>query len=159
MTENVHERRKYTPGANGQGEGDGNRRERAKQSAAKASLPPIVFEKKTHSTVLTVPEIKPLGRDRRSRRDAQEAQRELSRIVITAIKHRVKIQAVLAVTTYAVEAIDQAQEEMMAIYHSKERHEGMDEMLGEAIGQSLQQMGSQALALSDLHYKNQTQDG
>jgi hypothetical protein len=156
MTENVQERRKYSVGSNGQGDSEGVRYERTAQSSSKASLPPIVFEKKSHSSALAVPEIRALDRDRQSRREAQQTQRELARIAREGIVHRMKIQAVLAVTTYVVEAVDQAQEEMMNIYHSKTRHEGMDEVLAQTIAQSLQQMGSQALALSELHYKNQT---
>ena len=155
MSQDVFERAKHRWGANGQGDVD---QEQLKRSAAGISLSPISVESKAHSGALVEPEVHPRGRDRRSRRDAQEEQRELGAIVRTARKIALMQDAVRAINTHVVYTIDQGQEEMTDVLYSKTRHEGMNELLAEVISQSLQQMVAQNLALAELHFKRQTEN-
>ena len=155
MSQDVFERAKHRWGVNGQGDVD---QKHMKRSAADVSLSPISVESKAHSGALVAPEAHPLGRDRHSRREAQEIQRKNGKIVSTAQTIALAQDAVRAVNTHVVYAIDQGQEEMMDVLYSKTRHEGMNELLAEVISQSLQQMVAQTLALAELHFKRQTEN-
>ena len=156
MSEEVYERIRRRAGINGQ---DGeNPQHPPRQSATGILLPPMTVEMTAYTGSISVPEIRPYGRDRRSRREADEARREAGRMVHKAIKARVVMDAVRAVTTYGAYSIDQAQEEMMEMLYAKERHEGMNEMMAQVIAQAVQQVIAQTLALGELHYKRQTEE-
>ena len=156
MSDEVYERIRRRAGANGQDEE--NPQQAAKQSATGVELPPMALEKRAYTGSISLPEIRPYGRDRRSRREAEEARREIGRMVHKAIKARVVMDAVRTVTTYSLCSIDQAQEEMMDLLYAKERHEGMNELVAQVIAQSIQQMIAQTMALAELHYKRQTEE-
>ena len=153
MNDEVYERIRRRAGANGQ-----DPRQAPRQSAIGVELPPMALEKRTYTGSISLPEIRPYGRDRRSRREADEARRDLGRMVYRSIKVRVAMEAVRTVSTCGVHSIDQAQEEMMDILYAKDRHEGMNELLAQAIAQAIQQVTAQTLALAELHYKRQTED-
>ena len=156
MSDEVYERIRRRAGVSGQDEQE--RQESARQSATGVRLPPMALEKRAYTGSISLPEIRPYGRDRRSRREAEEARREIGRMVHKAIKARVVMEAVRTVGTYGVHSIDQAQEEMMEILYARERHESMDELMAQVVAQAVQQVTAQTLALGELHYKRQTEE-
>ena len=156
MTDNVHERIRRLAGSNGQGETGTS--SSGKQAPGRLDLPSLAMVQKVYTTSISVPEIRPTGHDRRSRREAQEAQRELNLIALRAAKSGQAIDASRAVTTYALHSFDRGQEEVMDIYHGRSRYPEMNEMMGQVVAQSLQQMAAGILALSELHIKRQTEE-
>lgn len=156
MADNVHERIRRLASSNGQGEPDNA--QAGKQAPGRLDLPSLVMVQKVYTTSISVPEIRPVGHDRRSRREAQEAQRELSLIALRAAKFGVAIEAVRSVGTYALSSFDRGQEDIMDIYHGRSRYPEMNEMMGQVVAQSLQQMAAGILALAELHIKRQTEE-
>ena len=155
MTGEVYERIRRREGANGQGEA--NRQGPLKQSATGIRMPPMALEKRAYTSSVSVPDVRPLGRDRRSRREADETRRELGHMAHTAVKVRFVIDAQRTISIHGIHSIDQAQDEMMDVLYSKERHEGVNELLAQVIAQSVQQLVAQTMALAELHYKRQTE--
>lgn len=156
MTENVYERIKRATGSNGQNDSAGA--DRQKQPPGSINMPALAVVQKVYNTAITVPEIKALSNDRRSRREAHEAQRELGQIALRSAKFGVAMEAVRSVGTYAVASFDRGQEDVMEVFHSKSRYPEMNEMMGQVVAQSLQQMAAGILALAELHIKRQTEE-
>jgi hypothetical protein len=154
----VLERIKQAAQNDGQAAGDAGDSEPVRQAATGVKLPAISVNPRVFNSSVSVPEIKPLSNDRYDRREAHAAQRQLARVALKATQFGVAMQAVRSVNTYVVYAADQGQEDMMDILYSKTRYEGMNEMLSQVIGQSLQQMVAQMLALAEMHYKRQTEE-
>ena len=156
MTDNVHERIRRLAGSNGQSEpGDS---QDGKQAPGRLNLSSLAIVQKVYSTSISVPEVKPLGHDRRSRREAHEQQRELSLIALRAAKVGMAMDAERAMGSFAVAAFDRAQEDIMDIYHSKSRYPEIDEMMGQFCAQCLQQTAGGILALNELHIQRQAQE-
>lgn len=155
MNSELYDRIRRQEGSNGSGYAE--RQGPAKQSAVGVRLPPMAIEKRAYTGHMSLPEIRPTGQDRRSRREAEEAQRQVGYMVNQALQARVAIEAVRNVSTYMVYSIDQAQEDMTDLLYAKERHEGMNELLAQVIAQSIQQLVAQTMALAELHYKRQTE--
>lgn len=156
MADNVHERIRRLAGSNGQGETRTS--SSGKQAPGTLDLPSVAMVQKVYTTSINVPEIRPTGHDRRSRREAQEAQRELSLIALRSAKFGVAIEAVRSVGTYALSSFDRGQDDIMDIYHGRSRYPEMNEMMGQVVAQSLQQMAAGILALAELHIKRQTEE-
>ena len=158
MSEDVYERIKRSMGANRQAEDNGNQQDPLKESPADIPMPPIVVGKKSYSGAMVAPESSLLGTDRRSRREIQEAERERRRIGNRAIKYGTVVRAVSSVNVYAVQSMDQTQEEMMATLHGKHRYPGMNQLMNDFIAMCLQQTSSDLLALTELHTRQQMEN-
>ena len=114
MTQDVYERVKRTVDGNGQG--TAHQSDQTKQRPTPINLPAIAQAQKTFSTSLPVPRVDATGNDRRSRREANEAQRELNKISLLTQKAGLVIDAVRAVNTFAAHSFDVGQDEIMGIY-------------------------------------------
>ena len=154
MDIDFRERTRHKHSANGQDTRDA---ERLKQSAVGVVVPSVKLGKPAYGEGLVIPDVPPTSQDRHGKRDARETQRSVGRTVHQAIKIKAVMDTVRTINVYSVYSIDQGQDQMMDLLYSRDRHEGMNDLLAEAIGQSLQQMAAQTRALSELHYKLQTE--
>jgi hypothetical protein len=155
MSDEVYERLRQRVSGNGRSAPRPEDVEQLKQAAGGIQLPAIAVNPRAWTPSIAVPEVKALSNDRRDRREALEARREMAQLARTSIKIGVAIQAVQGVNTYAVYAVDQTQEDMMEILHSRTRYEGMNELVASVISQCLQQTIAQTLALAEHHFKRQ----
>ena len=135
--------------ANGQsGEG--------KTRASVSMVPSISFKVSGQPSVrVPVPQIKPVSGDRRGRREAKEATRELARASLVATKTGVAMQAVNAVNVYALYTFDKTQQEMMEILFGRDRYDGENESVSGMAQLLLQLSKSQIGAFAENHGRRQ----
>lgn len=158
MGDDVFERIRQRPGANGKSGVRPEDVEHLKQTASSVTVPTVVVNQRAWAPIIAVPDIKPLSNDRRDRNAAKELRRELGRIAAHATRAGVAMQATRSVNSYIVYSIDKGQEEMMDLLYSKTRYEGMNELVASVISQSLQQMVAQMIAISEQHFKRQMEE-
>lgn len=152
MTTDVRERLKQIANGNGQAPSS---EEDLKKQPSNVPVSVLVPSEATNApmSALHLPDLKPVTNDRAGKRMLQEAQRDMGRVVYQTVKTGMTIESIRKVNTHVVYAVDQGQEEMMQLLYSHARHEGMNEMLGEVIGQRLQHMLAQMAAISEAHFK------
>ena len=131
--------------------------ESLKQSAMGVVLPSVTLGKPAYVDGLTGSEITPTSQDRHGKREARDTQRAVGRTEHEAIKIGAKIDAIRRINIYGVYSIDQGQDQMMDLLYSRDRHEGMNDLMAQMVAQTIQQMTAQTMALSELHYKLQTE--
>lgn len=158
MSEDVFERLRRNVGSNGQSTVNPEDVEKLKKAATGINMPMVSLNQKTYMPMVPVPEIKAITGDRRGRREADEARRQLARIAWNATRSGVAMEATLSVNTFAVHTVHRAQEEMMAILFGHTRHEDMNEFMAQVVGQALQLTVAQVMALAEHHGKRQMEE-
>jgi hypothetical protein len=158
MSEDVFERLRRSVGSNGQSTVNPEDVEKLKKAATGINVPMVSLNQKTYMPMVPVPEIKAISRDRRGRREADEARRQLARIAWNATRTGVAIEAIRSVNTFAVHSLDRTQEETMGILFGHTRHEGMNEFMAQIVGQVLQLTVAQVMALAEHHGKRQMEE-
>ncbi len=158
MSEDVFERLRRNVGSNGQSTVNPEDVEKLKKAATGINVPMVSLNQKTYMPMVPVPEIKAITGDRRGRREADDARRQLARIAWNATRSGVAMEATLSVNTFAVHTVHRAQEEMMAILFGHTRHEDMNEFLAQVVGQALQLTVAQVMALAEHHGKRQMEE-
>lgn len=158
MGDDVFERIRQRPGANGKSGVRPEDVEHLKQAASSVTVPTVAVNQRAWAPIIAVPDVKPLSGDRRDRNAAKELRRELGQIAAHATRAGVAMQAARSVNSYIVYSVDKGQEEMMDLLYSKTRYEGMNELVASVISQSLQQMVAQMIAISEQHFTRQMEE-
>lgn len=151
MTQDVHGQVKHS--VDGDGQQYVRQSGQTKQRPAPINLPAIAQAQKTFGTSLPVPKVEAAGNDRQSRREANQAQRELNKIALLTQKAGLAIESVRAVNTFAAHSFDVGQDEIMGIYYGRDRYQDTSEVTSQVMGQRIHAMGVQQATVIELYFK------
>ena len=158
MAENVFEKQRRDARDNGQRSVSPEDVEKLKQAATDTQVPIGSLSQRTHLPMVPIPEMKPVTNDRKGRREADEARRQLGKIAFNATRTAVTAEAIRSVNTFVHYTLNRTQDEMMDVLYSYTRHEGMNEFMAGATGRLLQLTEAQLIGLAEHHGKRQMEN-
>jgi hypothetical protein len=158
MAEDVFEKQRQFERENGKRSVSPEDVETLKRAVSNTKVPIGSLSQRTYLPMVSVPELKPITNDRKGRREADEARRQLGKIALNATRTAVAVEAVRSVNTFVAHTLNRTKDEMMDILNSPTRYEEMNEFMAGATGRLLQLTEAQLMGLAEHHGKRQMEN-